>query len=66
MADEKTSKFMLMVHKDFSDRTPTKVLKSQFERRWKEKGWEEFKEKESSSTTSSTSTTTSTGGNKDK
>ncbi len=35
---------MLMVHKDFQDRTPALVLTQMFEDVWKEKGWEKFTE----------------------
>lgn len=64
MANEE--KFVLMVHKDFSDRTPAKVLKSQFENRWKEKGWVEFKEEDKKTSTTTSTSTTDTGGSKDK
>lgn len=64
MANEE--KFVLMVHKSFPDRTPAKVLKSQFENRWKEKGWVEFKEEDKKASTTTSTSTTDTGGSKDK
>jgi hypothetical protein len=43
MPQENESAQVLMVHKDFKDRAPTKVGRKVFERTWKPKGWVEFK-----------------------
>lgn len=52
MPKEKPSQFLFMVHKDFKDRPPARVLRATFERTWKEKGWIEVAESKSAATSS--------------
>lgn len=61
----KAEQYVMMVHKDFKDRAPAKVLKATFDKIWKEKGWEIAPEKESASA-SSKPVPTSSGGGSDK
>lgn len=64
----KAEQYVLMVHKDFTDRTPTKVLKTTFEKIWKDKGWQIAKEDKETASVSSPptpSTTSASGGTKD-
>ena len=54
--EETPSTFMLMVHKDFPDRDPVKVLKLVFEKLWKDKGWKEATKAQAESASASAST----------
>lgn len=67
---ENEGPFVFMVHKDFKDRAPARVLRTTFEKRWKEKGWTEVKSDKPVSATSASptppDTTSATGGKDDK
>lgn len=58
--EEPQSQFVLMVHKDFADRTPAKVLRTTFEKVWKEKGWKEATKTQIEESGVSASTTSGT------